>query len=123
MSVMRILGNSLGQLEVLANHLDICRFLALVFFAAFEGEKVQMRRLGKWFLVALGSLLVLLAIVITLTIGWTPFLGPKARALTHRTSERTPQRLELIRYIPTGLSGCVYFHTPHDSTGPGTPLL
>ena len=35
-----------------------------------------MRRFGKWFLVALGSLVVLLAIVITLTIGWSPF-GPQ----------------------------------------------
>jgi hypothetical protein len=52
-----------------------------------------MRRFGKWFLIALGSLVVLLAIVITLTIGWRPFFGPKARALTDRTFERTPQRL------------------------------
>jgi mono/diheme cytochrome c family protein len=89
----------------------------------FEGEKVQMRRLGKWFLVALGSLLVLLAIVITLTIGWSPFLGPKARALTNRTFERNPQRLERGRYIATGLSGCVYCHSPHDWTAPGTPMV
>ena len=81
-----------------------------------------MRRFGKWFLIALGSLLVLLAIVITLTIGWSPFLGPKARALTNRTFERTPQRLERGRYIATGLSGCVYCHSPHDWTAPGTPI-
>jgi mono/diheme cytochrome c family protein len=82
-----------------------------------------MRRFGKWFLIALGSLVVVLAIAITLTIGWSPFLGPKTRALTNRTFERTPQRLERGRYIATGLSGCVYCHTPHDWTAPGMPML
>ena len=52
-----------------------------------------MRRVGKWFFTALGSLAVLLAIGITSTIGWSPFLGPKARALTNRIFERTQQRL------------------------------
>ena len=82
-----------------------------------------MRRFGKWFLIALGSLVVLLAIVITLTIGWSPFFGPKARALTNRTFERTPQRLERGRYIATGLSSCVYCHSPHDWASPGTPMV
>src|SRR5580693_7483966 len=86
-------------------------------------EKSQMRRFGKWFLIALGSLVVLLAIVITLTIGWRPFFGPKARALTNRTFERTQQRLERGRYIATGLSSCVYCHSPHDWTSPGTPIV
>ena len=53
-----------------------------------------MKRFGAWLLIALGSLAVLLAIAITLTIGWSPFFGPKARALTNRTFQRTPQRLE-----------------------------
>ena len=57
-----------------------------------------MRRFGKWLFIALGSLVVLLAIVITLTIGWSPFFGPKARALTIHTFERTPQRLERPLY-------------------------
>ena len=86
-------------------------------------EKSQMRRFGKWFLIALGSLVVLLAIVITLTIGWSPFFGPKARALTNRTFERTPQRLERGRYIATGLSSCLYCHSPHDWTSRGTPMV
>jgi Cytochrome c len=82
-----------------------------------------MRRFGKWFLIALGSLVVLLAIVVTFTIGWTPFFGPKARALTDRTFERTPQRLERGRYIATGSSSCVYCHSPHDWASPGTPIV
>jgi len=82
-----------------------------------------VRRVGKWFFIALGSLAVLLAIGITATIGWRPFLGPKARALTNRTFERTQQRLERGRYIVTGLSGCVYCHSPHDWAAPGTPIM
>jgi hypothetical protein len=82
-----------------------------------------VRRVGKWFFTALGSLVVLLAIGITSTIGWSPFLGPKARALTNRTFERTQQRLERGRYIVTGLSGCVYCHSPHDWTAPGMPII
>src|SRR6266550_9221960 len=80
-----------------------------------------MVRLGKRLGVALISLIVLLAIAITLTIGWRPFLGPRARALTNRSFERTPQRLERGRYIATALSGCSYCHTPHSWTAPGTP--
>jgi cytochrome c len=82
-----------------------------------------MRRFGKWLLIALGSLAALLAIAVTLTIGWRPFFGPKARLLTNRTFDRTPQRLERGRYIATALSGCVYCHTPHDWTAAGTPMV
>jgi len=82
-----------------------------------------MRRFGKWCLFALCSLAVLLAIGITLTIGWRPFLGPRARPLTSRTFERTPQRVERGRYIATALSGCVYCHSPHDWAAPGTPMV
>jgi len=82
-----------------------------------------MRRLGKWLLIAVISGAVLLAIAITFTIGWTPFLGPKTRALTNRTFERTPQRLERGRYIATAQSGCLYCHTRHDWAAPGAPMV
>jgi hypothetical protein len=82
-----------------------------------------MRRLGKWLLVGVVSLAVLLAIVITLTIGWRPFLGPRARPLTERTFELTPQRLERGRYIATALSGCLYCHSQHDWTAPDHALI
>jgi Cytochrome c len=83
----------------------------------------HLRRFGKWILIVVVSLAVLLAIAITFTIGWRPFLGPRARALTDRTFERTPQRLERGRYIATALSGCVYCHTLHDWAAPGTPMI
>jgi hypothetical protein len=58
-----------------------------------KGDTV-MRRVAKWLVIGFVALVVLLAIAITLTVGWRPFVGPKSRPLTSRTFERTPQRLE-----------------------------
>jgi mono/diheme cytochrome c family protein len=82
-----------------------------------------MGRLGKWILWGLLGLVVLLAIGITATIGWRPFIGPRTRALTDRKFEATPQRLERGKYIATALSGCVYCHSPHDWKAEGDPLI
>jgi mono/diheme cytochrome c family protein len=82
-----------------------------------------MKTLAKWLLILVCALALLLAIAITFTIGWRPFLGPRTRPLTARTFERTPQRLERGRYIATALSGCIYCHTPHDWNAPGHPVL
>src|SRR5664279_468982 len=79
--------------------------------------------LGKWLLIGGIVLAGVLAIAITLTIGWRPFVGPKARPLTSRTFERTPQRLERGRYIAMALSGCLYCHSGHDWAAPGSPLV
>ncbi len=81
-----------------------------------------MKTLGRWLLIGAVTLAVLLLLAVTLTIGWRPFLGPRARPLTQRTFERTPQRLERGRYIATALSGCSYCHSPHDWAAPGMPL-
>ncbi|HEY6943557.1 MAG TPA: c-type cytochrome, partial [Candidatus Acidoferrum sp.] len=82
-----------------------------------------MKRFAKWLLLVVFVLAGLAAVAITFTIGWRPFLGPKARPLTARTFERTPQRLERGRYIATALSGCIYCHSPHDWNAPETPLI
>ena len=82
-----------------------------------------MGRLGKWFVVGVIAVAALLAVAITFTVGWRPFIGPKARPLTSRTFERTPQRLERGRYIVTALSGCLYCHSPHQWTAPGHPIV
>lgn len=50
-----------------------------------------MKKLGKILLIAVGVLLILLLVAISLTIGWRPFIGPKARPLTARKFEATPQ--------------------------------
>jgi mono/diheme cytochrome c family protein len=82
-----------------------------------------MRTLAKWLLILACAIVFLLAAGITFTIGWRPFLGPKARPLASRTFERTPQRLERGRYIATALSGCIYCHSPHDWNASDHPLL
>src|SRR5579864_7626037 len=82
-----------------------------------------MKRMGRWLLLGVVTLVILLFLAITLTISWRPLLGPNARPLTQRTFERTPQRLERGRYIATALSGCSYCHTPHDWAAPATPVI
>lgn len=72
------------------------------------------------------TILVILALLIagvTFTIGWRPFIGPKARALTNRTFEATPARLERGRYLATAVSGCVGCHSEQDANAPGMPAL
>src|SRR5450755_978899 len=82
-----------------------------------------MSRVGKGLLIGWAVLLALLAIGITFTVGWRPFIGPNTRPLTSRTFDRTPQRLERGRYIATALSGCIYCHSPHEWSAPGTPMV
>lgn len=82
-----------------------------------------MKRLAKWFLLVVLVLAFLAAVAITFTIGWRPFFGPRARPLTARNFERTPQRLERGRYIATTPSDCMGCHSPHDWTTPGLPIL
>jgi cytochrome c553 len=82
-----------------------------------------MNRILKWFAFTLLLLVLLAAVGITFTIGWSPFLGPKARPLTARAFDRTPQRLERGRYIANALSGCVDCHSPHDWNAPGIPYI
>ena len=80
-------------------------------------------RFVKWLLLVIVVLVSLAAIGITFTIGWRPFLGPKARALTSRTFERTPQRLERGRYLVSAVSNCFGCHSPHEWGAPGIPAV
>ena len=82
-----------------------------------------MGRVWKWISGIIVGLALLLAIVITATVGWRPFLGPRARPLTARKFEATPERLKRGQYIATALSGCLYCHTPHDWKAPGDPMI
>ena len=51
----------------------------------------HMKKLGKSLGWILAALAVVLAAGITFTIGWRPFIGPRARTTTARTFERTPE--------------------------------
>ena len=68
------------------------------------------------------ALLAVLAMAITLTIGWRPFIGARSRSLASRSFERTPQRVERGRYIVTSVSGCLFCHSDHDFSAPGLPI-
>jgi len=82
-----------------------------------------MNKLGKILLWALVALVVLLAAGISLTIGWRPFIGPRARPLTSRHFDITPQRLERGRYLFTSQTGCSGCHSLHDWTAHDAPIL
>src|SRR5215472_3625463 len=69
------------------------------------------------------TLLLLLAVGITFTIGWRPIIGPRARALTDRRFEATPARLERGKYLVTSVTGCLGCHTDPDLRRPGAPPL
>jgi len=82
-----------------------------------------VRTFKKILLVAAIVVVVAIVSAISLTVGWRPFIGPKARWLTSRQFERTPQRLERGRYIFNSMAGCVDCHSEHDSSKPGSPVV
>lgn len=82
-----------------------------------------MRTLLRVAGIVLAGLVVLLSIAITFTIGWRPFLGPKARPLTDRKFERTPGRLARGKYLVESLLGCFDCHGEHDWTKHDAPLI
>ena len=82
-----------------------------------------MKKLGKILIISLTVLVVALAVVITFTIGWRPFGGPKTRPLTARKFESTPQRLERGRYLFTALAGCTDCHSQHKWQEHGAPVI
>jgi len=80
-----------------------------------------MSKLGRILLISVVGLLLLLVIAISLTIGWRPFLGPRARRLTARKFEVTPARLERGKYIAE-TAGCFGCHSPHDWKAFAAPI-
>ena len=82
----------------------------------------RMRRLGKILLYSAIAVALLLIAVISLTIGWRPFIGPRTRPLTSRRFEATPQRLERGRYV-VELGGCTGCHSQHDWKTHGAPII
>jgi len=77
------------------------------------------RRLGLGLLI----LAAILVVAISFIIGWRPFLGPRARPLTDRKFEPTPDRLARGRYLANSVSGCIYCHSEHDWKAEGGPVL
>lgn len=80
---------------------------------------------GKWkrrLLKAAGygtaAALVVVCVGITATVGWRPFVGPRARPLAARGFEPTPARLERGRYLVESVSACFACHTTYDPKDP-----
>ncbi len=73
--------------------------------------------------VVLLVLLALAAIAITFTVGWHPFIGPRARAVTNRKFDSSPERLARGQYLFASLSGCVECHSQHDASTADWPLI
>ena len=68
-------------------------------------------------------LLILVAFAAAVQLfGIHTFIGPRKRALTARTFQSTPARLERGRYIATSM-GCLYCHSPHDWSKRDEPIL
>jgi mono/diheme cytochrome c family protein len=68
-------------------------------------------------------LVLIISLGITFTIGWRPIIGPKARTLTERHFESTPDRLARGKYLVEAVTGCVGCHSPADLSKPGVPPL
>jgi len=77
----------------------------------------------KWLGRGLVVVALILVVAISFTIGWRPFLGPRARPLTNRKFEASPQRLARGRYLANAVSGCIYCHSEHDWKAPGAPVV
>ena len=62
------------------------------------------------------GLVVVLVLGVTVTIGWRPFIGPRARPLTNRTFEPTAARLARGAYVVNNVAGCTYCHSEFDAS-------
>lgn len=81
-----------------------------------------MKRWQKGILASIVVLAALLAVAITATIGWRPFLGPRARPLTDRRFEPAPARLERGEYLVRNVAGCLFCHSEVDTSVEGLPV-
>src|SRR5262245_66163609 len=82
-----------------------------------------MKRFLKIVMYLIVILVVVLAAAITATVGWRPFIGPKARPLTNRIFEKTPERLARGEYIANNVAGCFGCHGEHNWDQHDAPLV
>ena len=79
-----------------------------------------MRKILGW---VFAAVVVVVAAGITFTIGWRPFIGPRARSLAARKFESTPGRLARGAYLVQNVSDCMTCHSEHDWTAHDAPVL
>lgn len=78
----------------------------------------RVLRIAALVVFALG---LLVFVGVGLAVGWPVILGPKARPVTDRTFEATPERLEHGRYLVEAVSACMKCHSPLDLNQHGAP--
>lgn len=81
--------------------------------------KTGLKVLGIVFVVVV----VAFAALVSLTIGWRPFIGPKARPLTSRSFGQTPERLARGQYLTENVLACFDCHSERDWTKHDVPLI
>jgi len=82
-----------------------------------------LRIRARSILLGLLALVALLLVMAISAIGWQVVLGPKARAVTARTIERTPARLARGEYLVKSVASCFHCHTEHDLSNPEFPRI
>lgn len=83
-----------------------------------------MKKFGKILGWTLVIILLLAATGISFTIGWRPFIGPRARQIdSSRKFARSPERLARGKYMAENMSGCMFCHTPRDWTALGSGVI
>ena len=82
-----------------------------------------MNRVAKTLGLVFVVLVLVLAAGITLTIGWRPFIGPRARSITPTKFESTPARLARGEYLVRNVTDCMGCHAEHDWTAHDAPIL
>lgn len=78
----------------------------------------KLKKIAAW---VFTGLLAVIAILISVTIGWRPVFGARMRPLTDRQFERTPGRLARGRYLVNAVGGCFDCHSqvPKEMPKPG----
>jgi len=83
-----------------------------------ELECPTVKTFKKIVLAVVCVLLLIVVVGLPAVFGIRPFIGPKHRALTSRTFDRTPARLERGRYlVTTAQTPCILCHSPIDMSG------
>ncbi len=81
---------------------------------------MRLLRIAAWFVAAS---IVVLAVAITFTIGWRPFIGPNARALTDRTFTPSPERLARGQYLTENVLNCYACNSEREWSQPDAPVV
>jgi mono/diheme cytochrome c family protein len=79
-----------------------------------------LKRRFAWIAIAL---VIAIALAISFTVGWRPFIGPRTRPFNATQFERTPARLARGEYLVNSVADCMGCHAEHDWTAHEAPIL